>query len=39
MAWSCAGWPKPWNVPSALAGERLSVMEDETVLDASYRTR
>jgi hypothetical protein len=23
-------------VPSALAGERLSVMEDETVLEASY---
>jgi predicted metalloendopeptidase len=33
------GWPKPWNVPSALADERLSVMEDETVLDASCRTR
>jgi gamma-glutamyltranspeptidase / glutathione hydrolase len=33
---SGAGWPKPWNVPSALAGERLSLMEDESVLDTSY---
>jgi gamma-glutamyltranspeptidase / glutathione hydrolase len=33
---SGAGWPKPWNLPSAFAGERLSVMADETVLDTSY---
>jgi gamma-glutamyltranspeptidase / glutathione hydrolase len=33
---SGAAWPKPWNLPSALAGEQLSVMEDESVLDTSY---
>jgi len=33
---SGAAWPKPWNWPGERHGERMPVLEDETVMDTSY---